>query len=302
MKILRSIAYTTLFLGLALAIIYLIKGGFLGVENGIFNITQAPKIAPFITGFVAPLLTLASMLFVIVTIQSQTKQNFVSNFFNMLNLHHKLVDSIKCDIDGLSTSDAPSCKKDFFDDLASRIAFDFENIGKDPLQKISYINDSSGKPIYLKPNTEIDVVNKIGIERLIDIYGYYFHIYHSELGHYFRNLYHIVRFVDTQNFSHKFKDQYLSILRAQLSNYELVLLAYNGLHDYGTKFRPMIENYKLLKSINHETRLHPRYERRIIDIEYLKQQYPHLNGESNAILLNKELFGLSILVKRLTKN
>ncbi len=64
------------------------------------------------------------------------------------------------------------------------------------------------------------------------------------------------------------------MLRAQLSNYEILLLAYNGLHPYGKKFHRLIEKYELLKNLNTEERVPIGWERRIIDLKILKDSYP----------------------------
>jgi hypothetical protein len=69
--------------------------------------------------------------------------------------------------------------------------------------------------------------------------------YANEIGHYLRNLYHLVKYVD----SHPEVDRrkYTAIVRAQLSGYETVILFYNGLTDRGSGFFPFIENYALLE-------------------------------------------------------
>ena len=58
---------------------------------------------------------------------------------------------------------------------------------------------------------------------------------HSEfLGHYYRHLYHIVKFiVNNESLVYDEKMKYLSMLRAQLSNYEQIMLFYNWLSGYG---------------------------------------------------------------------
>lgn len=71
--------------------------------------------------------------------------------------------------------------------------------------------------------------------------------------HYFRHLYRIIKFVDESKLlpnSYKEKYSYTSIVRAQLSRYELVWLFYNCLSPVGSqKFKPLIERYALLKNI-----------------------------------------------------
>lgn len=67
------------------------------------------------------------------------------------------------------------------------------------------------------------------------------------LDHYFRNLYHIIEFIDGSNVPDK--RRYTSLVRAQLSPAELILLFYNGLSPYGDKFKPLIEKYALLEQL-----------------------------------------------------
>ena len=79
--------------------------------------------------------------------------------------------------------------------------------------------------------------------------------YDSNFGHYFRNLYRIIKFIDEYDFKFKdavedynFKYKYTSIVRSQLSDYELYWIFYNGLCEYGSdKFKPLIEKYTILK-------------------------------------------------------
>ncbi len=69
------------------------------------------------------------------------------------------------------------------------------------------------------------------------------------LDHYFRNLFHIVAYVDQS--SHQDKKALLKVLRAQLSGSELLLLFYNGLSKYGRdKFYPLIVQYAFLEHLN----------------------------------------------------
>lgn len=70
----------------------------------------------------------------------------------------------------------------------------------------------------------------------------------NDLGHYFRMLYTILKYVDGAEV--KNKKFYTNILRAQLSNSELHLLLYNGLSANGVeKLKPLIERYQLLDNL-----------------------------------------------------
>lgn len=95
-----------------------------------------------------------------------------------------------------------------------------------------------------------DVINRKGKE-------YYETSYTpSYFDHYFRHLYRIIKFVDETDLlpkEHEIRYKYTSIVRAQLSRYELIWIFYNCLSGNGIeKFKPLIEDYSLLKNIRFE--------------------------------------------------
>lgn len=71
----------------------------------------------------------------------------------------------------------------------------------------------------------------------------------SNIGHYFRNLYRIVKLIQetefdsvTPNNNQKIRKNYLGILRAQLSSFELLMIFYNMAYsEKGEKFRELIK-------------------------------------------------------------
>lgn len=71
--------------------------------------------------------------------------------------------------------------------------------------------------------------------------------YESELGHYFRHLYHILKFIDQHEGVDRLR--YRSFLRAQLSAEEFALLFYNCLGHRGEKCKPLVEKYGMLKHL-----------------------------------------------------
>ena len=72
------------------------------------------------------------------------------------------------------------------------------------------------------------------------------------VGHYFRHLYNTVKFVDRHVFLEEFEERksYTSLIRAQLSSHELVILFYNCLSHRGAKFKPLVEKYSLLENMD----------------------------------------------------
>ena len=72
----------------------------------------------------------------------------------------------------------------------------------------------------------------------------------SEVGHYFRNLYHIFKFISEHPvLTDDEKIHYTKIVRAQLSMPETAMLFYNGLHSAGERFKPHIKKYALLQEL-----------------------------------------------------
>lgn len=89
------------------------------------------------------------------------------------------------------------------------------------------------------------------------IYDYTYSKVDTDFGHYFRNLYRMIKIVDESNFDkdaikdYWIKYDYTSIVRAQLSDNETKWLFFNCLTHRGSeKFKLLIEKYALLKLIN----------------------------------------------------
>ncbi|WP_431510203.1 putative phage abortive infection protein [Variovorax sp. DAIF25] len=79
-------------------------------------------------------------------------------------------------------------------------------------------------------------------------YGAFYQEHEHELGHYFRHLYHIIKFVDLSNVAEK--RRYTSFVRAQISSFECLMLFYNCLSEQGEEnFKPLAEKYALFKHL-----------------------------------------------------
>ena len=142
-------------------------------------------------------------------------QNFENTFFRMLSLHNDIVKEMDLAKGGKIIK------------------------GRDVFKKLhEYLMSSSiGQKLYSSGLAEIDT----------NYMEYYIGRQH-EIGHYFRNLYNIVKFVHESPVQNK--KLYTNIVRAQLSSYELFFLFYNCLSQMGSeKFKPLIEEYSLLKTL-----------------------------------------------------
>ena len=177
-------------------------------------------------------------------IQSQTikKQQFESTFFNLLNLHHNITNSI----------DVTLLKDKYTLWERSKIP---SAQHKDKIEE-KYVGRDSF--VYFRNKFTEEFSNKFGfefeneLEKVNTVYLRFYEEHQSDLGHYFRNLYHIFKFIKTSN--EEDKNTYMSLVRAQLSNDELFLLFYNCLSELGReKFKPLIEEFHLLQNINFNT-------------------------------------------------
>lgn len=103
------------------------------------------------------------------------------------------------------------------------------------------------------------------LPKIQEIYETFYKSHQSQLGHYFRLLYQIIKFVKQSSISDKHR--YTSIVRAQLSSYEQVMLFYNCLSIYGiSKFKPLVEEFALLENMPHELLLNPKLHLPLYDL------------------------------------
>jgi hypothetical protein len=178
------------------------------------------------------------------------RQNFENKFFQLINLHHQIVNEIH---ENWLHRNPPQYndKREIFGNAATLM-----------------------HRMYTQPEAYKDFS---GIDRIVKIYQIEVYNKHRAVfGHYFRNLFHIVKFVaETKELDlieieedPNVRYNYVKIIRAQLSSYEILLLAYNGLTTYGGPFRENINKFKLLKNID--------FEGYVIEPELLMVYYPHL--------------------------
>ena len=72
----------------------------------------------------------------------------------------------------------------------------------------------------------------------------------TRLGHYFRNLYNLIRMIDLhEEIDELEKYNLVKIVRSQLSTYEQFVLFATSQSTIGRKWRPLINKYKLIKNI-----------------------------------------------------
>lgn len=201
-------------------------------------------------GAIASLMTTIAAVGVYLTFSSESEarkqKTFEENFFSLLRNFESIVAQTRMERtirDQQSTFKATYHKLD----RAGKAKVERTHHGRHALAIILYTIRNNLQPDQYK-----------NIKQVARAYNNSFDKYVGSLGHYFRSLYHIYRLIDTK--CPKDHEQYSRIVRAQLSNPELCLLAYNCTVGEGrTKFKKLVVQYSVLHNL-HRVGLDPHEE------------------------------------------
>jgi len=169
------------------------------------------------------------------------------------SLKHILVDAVITEekikeIEGLTEREVleqlRNIKKNIPDSINKLWIEQFQYKGFKPYDSDDYYYNKLKKDFF--ENT-IEKVKRSTIERV-------YRQFESQLGHYFRNLYHIIKFIQEEQFSeddtknNEERRKYRGILRAQLSSIEMIILFYNIVYSKnGKKFRNLLLNTRFFE-------------------------------------------------------
>src|SRR4051812_44779042 len=130
------------------------------------------------------------------------RRRFEERFSQMLNLHNHNVSEMR-----FTFSDHDKTRE-----VSGRACFEywFKNFDSHLISEM-FVNDGTGNLKFKDPQPNLQ-----------QAYLSFYKNYQGELGHYFRTLYHIIKFVKESKVEDK--RTYSSLVRAQLSQYELALL------------------------------------------------------------------------------
>lgn len=95
------------------------------------------------------------------------------------------------------------------------------------------------------------------------------------LDHYFRHLYRVLKYIDdSELIKDDLKYNYTSLVRANLSQYELIMLFYNCLSSNGVmKFKPLIEKYAIFNNIRYDLLANKEHSKLYSNTAYHNQGY-----------------------------
>ncbi|HEJ9057184.1 TPA: putative phage abortive infection protein [Serratia fonticola] len=161
------------------------------------------------------------------------RQQVEGAFFQMLNLLQSLINDM--DIQGVGQDSKA-----------------FERNGRDVfiyLYKKFKSNKSTERLFFLEPMA-LGNVDYPKLKRFIGVcFDGFYNDRQQDLAHYFRVLYNTYRFIDNSNIDESDKKMLANILRAQLSNYELLMLFYNCLGKHGAKFKEIAIKYEIFDNL-----------------------------------------------------
>ena len=95
--------------------------------------------------------------------------------------------------------------------------------------------------------------------RMSNEYRFYFRNRAQNLSHYFRYIYNMFKIIHESDLSNVNKKKYANILRAQLSNYELLMLFYNANFVHGKKFKVYMNLYAILDNLPAEKLINKKH-------------------------------------------
>lgn len=231
-----------IYLGFFILIIAIICAfPFLFTRDGCLDFSNTGPIGDTIGGTMGPFVAIAAAILTFLAFWVQFKANeqqrkdialerFESNFFELLHLHQEITNELllKCYVNNYDCIEEKG--KDVFQVLYEDIIIDEKHTG---IKNIIRLNNNNWNNKYLS--------SPIGF-----------------LDHYFRLLYRIIKYIDDSKekipeMTKSKRYEYTSIVRATLSQYELILLFYNCLSTNGNKnFKPLIDRYAIFNNLRVE--------------------------------------------------
>ena len=181
-------------------------------------------------------------------------QQFESTFFNSMNLLNNIIQSITYIVPPppppTRLGDQPVFPQpDRTKIYNGRDSFEFfyKDLKKEYQALYADYVLNNLREVY-SPGATFNVPVTVQEEFANTAYENFFEQQHSDLGHYFRTIYNIVKFINDRKPDNP--KYYTSLLRSQLSTYEHLLLFYNCQSTYGIeKFKPLIIEYSMLDNM-----------------------------------------------------
>lgn len=172
--------------------------------------------------------------------ESEKIRDFENSFFNMLSILQALIRDMKVEgSSGITLAEGRHVFLYFFRRFKAEIRrkngtlLDFDSRDKIEIEKAS--------------------------KQMSNAYRFYFRSRAQNLSHYYRYVYNMFKIIHESDLSSINKKKYANILRAQLSNYELLMLFYNANFVHGRKFEMYMNSYAILDNLPAEKLINKKH-------------------------------------------
>ena len=208
------------------------------------------------------------------TQEALRQQKFDDAFFNMLNLLQEIIKSMSDRFSDSKTKDERFEGRSYLKKALQQLHdeyFERARINMRPNQETGKFNSFNPSIWYVTnkeedQNTEIvnyaDSVAYEELRREVAVsYENFYQEHQQNLGHYFRYLYNLIKYVldPANNLDRSDAKRYLGILQSQLSNDEMGLIFYNVLSKHGRtsngehRFQALLDEYLLLENMDSQS-------------------------------------------------
>jgi hypothetical protein len=247
-------------------------------QSNTVDTESAGRLGDFVGGYVGALFALTGIVLLYITLKTQQQaselQSFENKYFELIKMHRDNVAEIK--LQGSSRRRVfvllireLRCVKNIVEQIGK--TFGQKLTQRDVLHIAYYclfcgVGPNSSRMLRMSLPTFdaafIEEIEKelnssetkedIGRKRKFNYVPFEGH--QSRLGHYYRHLYQMIRYVDQQNLNTPKKYEYVKTIRAQLSTHEQALLLVNSLTPIGQDWwrKNLIVKYRLVQNIPRE--------------------------------------------------
>jgi hypothetical protein len=231
----------------------------------------------FVGGYVGPIFALGGILLLIATLKNQQRsfaeQNFETKYFELLKMHRDnvteigiksgsgrkvfvlLIRELRCALDIVKRI-ARAHDQDLTPEQLLHVAYYclFYGVGPNSSRMLKMSLSTFNNEFIDATEKELnkrETKEEVQAERKFEYVPFEGH--QSRLGHYYRHLYQMVRYVDERALDID-KYEYVKTIRAQLSTHEQALLLVNSLTPIGQNWwtKNLIVKYRLVQNIPRE--------------------------------------------------
>ena len=222
----------------------------------------------YVGGVLGGLTGLVSVMFLYITYQKQIDifnqqkqqaelQQFEQNFFRLLDNYKSILPRLK------NKSD----KTEGYEYIHS-----IRQLLEKPIDNICKADNAL---------TELNALNTR--EKIDKIYYLAFGAESDQLGHYFRSLYHLLKYIKEHCPKDVDNKLYFDLVQAQMNTDELYLTCINGISNYGRKkLRPLLNESSILENLAIDEN---ESIRRLVYFYYPKTQHKNPNGKRKNVIL-----------------